>query len=208
MFASCSHVARLDLLSVSRFNLRGVRLRQPRCRVLAGNHDLDFGLEEFRELMVENNFPWLCSNAWDRNKSKPLGGCKEYFVIDKSNDGGPKILTVGLVEQGWLDTLSSIEPEDVIFEAPVDFAKRRVPELVAQLGPFDAVVAVTHMRMPNDRALAAAAREVGIDVILGGHDHNYADEVVDGVRILNSGSDFKMFSVVDVEGRIDGGGGG
>lgn len=33
------------------------------------------------------------------------------------------------------------------------------------------VIALTHMRVPNDRRLAEEA--AGIDLILGGHDHDY-----------------------------------
>ncbi|KAL7533326.1 hypothetical protein ACHAXR_005170 [Thalassiosira sp. AJA248-18] len=170
-----------------------------------GNHDLDFGIQEFRELKDDCNFPWLCSNAWDRRLTEPLGGCDEYIVLDKSKDGGPKILFVGLVEDGWLDTLATVDPSDVIFEEPADFVKRRVPQLKAEHGPFDAIVAVSHMRMPNDLALAQKAgvdaTDARVDIILGGHDHHYEDIVENGVRVLNSGVDFKSFSVIDVTGR-------
>jgi len=40
----------------------------------------------------------------------------------------------------------------------------------------DLVVALTHMRWNNDRRLAACAKHV--DLILGGHDHNYGVEQV------------------------------
>lgn len=95
---------------------------------ITGNHDLDFGLEEFRELRDKCNFPWLCSNAVDADDEEPLGGefilqytyvesavtvclscnvaqmigCHEYIVLDKSQEGGPKVLIVGLVEQAWM----------------------------------------------------------------------------------------------------------
>jgi len=38
------------------------------------------------------------------------------------------------------------------------------------------VVALTHMRGPNDRRLAEQA--TGIDLILGGHDHDYFSQEV------------------------------
>ena len=40
----------------------------------------------------------------------------------------------------------------------------------------DIVIALTHMRWNNDRRLAACAQH--IDLILGGHDHNYGVEEV------------------------------
>jgi len=33
------------------------------------------------------------------------------------------------------------------------------------------IIALTHMRMPNDTTLAESVN--GIDIILGGHDHHY-----------------------------------
>ena len=38
------------------------------------------------------------------------------------------------------------------------------------------MVALTHMRGPNDRRLAEQA--TGVDLILGGHDHDYFTEKV------------------------------
>mmetsp|Transcript_566 Transcript_566/g.1039 ORF Transcript_566/g.1039 Transcript_566/m.1039 type:complete len:573 (+) Transcript_566:106-1824(+) len=173
-----------------------------------GNHDLDFGIEEFRELKDQCNFPWLCSNTWDVRLEEPLGGCREYFVLDnKDKEGGSKILFIGLVEEAWLDTLATIDPQDVVYESPSDFVKRRVPELKSEHGPFDAVVALTHMRMPNDLLLAKeAGGKDGVDIILGGHDHHYEDIVENGVRILNSGADFKNYTVVDCQERSSLGG--
>lgn len=171
-----------------------------------GNHDLDFGLQEFRELREQCNFPWLCSNACDAGTGKPLGGCLEYIVLEGKREGGPKLLAIGLIEDGWLDTLATIDPGDVVFEPPADYVRRRLPELRAEHGPFDAVVAVTHMRMPNDIELATEAGpdNGGVDIVLGGHDHHYEDVLTEnGVRVLNSGSDFRSYTVVDVRGRHD-----
>jgi len=67
---------------------------------------------------------------------------------------------------------------------------------------IDSVIALSHMRMPNDYGLA---RQCGgyIDIILGGHDHHYEDSTINDIRILNSGTDFSDFSVIQIHGRID-----
>jgi hypothetical protein len=101
-----------------------------------------------------------------------LGGCHEYIILnddcttaaaaaageddDKCDKGerGPKILVIGLIEKDWLDTLSSVDPSNIIFESPADYFRRRVPEIKALHGPFDAVVAVSHMRVPQDKSFA------------------------------------------------------
>lgn len=52
------------------------------------------------------------------------------------------------------------------------------------------------MRLPNDQKLAQES--VGIDLILGGHDHFYAYEVVNSVPIVKSGTDFRWLSRVSI----------
>ena len=59
-----------------------------------------------------------------------------------------------LISSHAQETLATLDPGEIIFEAPVDYVRRRLPELRAEHGPFDAVVAVMHMLMPNDLALA------------------------------------------------------
>ena len=54
------------------------------------------------------------------------------------------------------------------------------------------MIALTHMRTPNDLRLAEQVPEV--DLILGGHDHVYEKRKVNGTIILKSGTDFRQFS--------------
>jgi 5'-nucleotidase len=164
-----------------------------------GNHDLDFGVVEFEQLKKECNFPWICSNVRSIELNQPLGGCHEYVIIEKN---GLKLLVLGLVEFGWMETLSSINPQDVEFEEYVDYVKRRVPEIKAKEGPFDLVIASSHMRMPNDYLLAEECHSL-IDIVLGGHDHHYEDSIIKGMHVLNSGTDFEDFTIVNVNGVCD-----
>ena len=96
-----------------------------------GNHDLDLGLVEFAILRDQCTFPWVCSNVRHKDSSLPLGGCKEYVVLESKNETGPKakLLALGLVEGDWIDTLSTIEPEAIVYEDFVTYVKRRVPEV-------------------------------------------------------------------------------
>jgi 2',3'-cyclic-nucleotide 2'-phosphodiesterase (5'-nucleotidase family) len=49
----------------------------------------------------------------------------------------------------------------------------------------DVVIALTHMRAPNDEHLARSVAE--IDVVLGGHDHDYVS-VCEGVLCVGVGA--------------------
>lgn len=56
------------------------------------------------------------------------------------------------------------------------------------------------MRVPNDRKLSNETKE--IDLFLGGHDHIYYHEkTLNGNLFIKSGSDFKNFSLINVEFR-------
>ena len=73
-----------------------------------------------------------------------------------------------MVEKEWLDTLATINPNEVIYEDFVDVGNQLATKLKDELG-CDIVIALTHMRNPNDIRLANKAKQ--IDLILGGHDH-------------------------------------
>lgn len=61
------------------------------------------------------------------------------------------------------------------------------------------------MRTPNDCRLAENVDQ--IDLILGGHDHDYEVKKVNGKFIIKSGTDFRQFSKIDLvfgdEGAVD-----
>lgn len=58
------------------------------------------------------------------------------------------------------------------------------------------MIALTHMRTPNDCRLAENVDE--IDLILGGHDHDYEVKKINSKFIIKSGTDFRTFSKIDL----------
>jgi len=111
---------------------------------------------------------------------------------------GRKIGLIGLVEKEWLVTLATLEPEDIEYEDFSPCARRLATQLKERQGA-EAVIALTHMRMPNDQLLAHEAPEV--DLILGGHDHHYEvhPEGPHGTYVLNSGTDFRDLTELRLE---------
>jgi len=172
-----------------------------------GNHDFDFGLDVLEDLVSGNTFPWLMSNVFDNYTGLPLANGKTTHVIEV---GGRKIGFVGLVEDAWIETLATVDEEQVTY---IDFCEEgRKLALQLRADGADAVIALTHMRWPNDRRLAKEVDE--IDIVLGGHDHDYGMETVKGLRngkpkdkiILKSGTDFRELSALTVsfcEGEVN-----
>lgn len=154
-----------------------------------GNHDFDYGVEVLQEAVMESNFPWMLSNAWDRETGERFAGAHETVMVEH---GGRKFGLMGLIEEEWLATLATLEREDITYKDYVDVARRLCAQLRSE--GADAVIALTHMRTPNDRRLAEEVPE--LDLILGGHDHEVLGEIINGVPVIKSGTDFRNFSSI------------
>jgi len=164
---------------------------QVQCAVF-GNHDFDYGLENLIKVTDETNFPWLISNVLDVETGRPLAEGKILHILENK---GKRLGIIGLVEEDWLATLSTIDNEDVIYN---DFVSegRKLAKYLKDKEKVDYVIALTHMRSPNDCRLAENVDE--IDLILGGHDHDYDVRKVNGKFIIKSGTDFRTFSKIDL----------
>ena len=78
------------------------------------------------------------------------------------------------MEKEWLDTLATINPSEITYTDFVAAGAMLAKELKEK--GCDFVIALTHMRTPNDVKLAEEVDE--IDLILGGHDHVYEKKMV------------------------------
>lgn len=160
-----------------------------------GNHDLDFTVEVLQQRMEGWNFPWLLSNVLDSKTNEPLAGAQRSLILEWQ---GLKIGLLGLVEYEWLLTIPSIDcRKDIIYLDFVQEGRRLAQEL--HTSGVDLVIAMTHMRGPNDEILAAEVPE--IQIVLGGHDHDYVvtQSIPYGTMIIKSGTDFREFSVINLE---------
>ena len=153
-----------------------------------GNHDLDFGIDNLESLVAETKFPWLMSNVKYIPNGQNLANGETYVIVERS---GRRLGFIGLVEMEWMTTLSTVEESEIEFEDFVACTRRLAPVLRDGL-KCDAVIAVTHMRVPNDERLARECGDV-LDLIAGGHDHHYDVKPVapHGCYVLKSGTDFK-----------------
>ncbi|KAI9281605.1 Metallo-dependent phosphatase-like protein [Sporodiniella umbellata] len=134
-----------------------------------GNHDFDFGMPQLGKLIGQTQFPWLLSNVL--NEGEPAGSFIHRFLVIEQE--GLRIGLIGLVEKEWILTIPSFPPE-LSYHDFVQVAKDLSRELRDPEGPHrvDLIIALTHMRVPNDFQLAEACQEE-VDLILGGHDHFY-----------------------------------
>uniref|UniRef100_A0AAZ3SGD9 Uncharacterized protein n=1 Tax=Oncorhynchus tshawytscha TaxID=74940 RepID=A0AAZ3SGD9_ONCTS len=101
-------------------------------------------------------FPWFINNVYDRFTSETLVHGVVSSILEWN---GLKIDFMGLVEEDWMDTLGTVDKNDIKY---IDYVELR--DKGADLG-----IALTHMRWRNGIRLASKSK--GVDLILGGHAH-------------------------------------
>nr|XP_008260488.2 trifunctional nucleotide phosphoesterase protein YfkN isoform X1 [Oryctolagus cuniculus] len=156
-----------------------------------GNHEFDFGVDVLEEYIKQMHFTWLLSNVYDRFTSEPLGHGAVKKIVTWNN---MKIGLMGLVEEDWLDTLATVNKSNVNYKDYVEVANETAVELKEE--GADLVIAITHMKWGNDTRLAQTAE--GVNLILGGHDHDYGIRKVNETWIVKSGSDFKYLTKINI----------
>ncbi|KAL8436396.1 hypothetical protein ACSSS7_001796 [Eimeria intestinalis] len=131
---------------------------------------------------------------------EPIANALKYRLFDWQ---GIRVGVIGLVEREWLDTLACICADDVVYVDYVVAANRMCRFLRAK--ECELIIALTHMRAPNDQRLAELAPD--IDLILGGHDHDYYGLQVigtlsefreGGTPVVKSGTDFFDFTAIAI----------
>ncbi|PHH68131.1 hypothetical protein CDD82_812 [Ophiocordyceps australis] len=189
-----------------------------------GNHDFDFGEERLVELASQTAFPWTLANVTGHGASrqKPclLAGAREYVVKEIA---GFRIGFFGLAGSDWPSNCQHLPQCTIAHPSTV---ARRVASHLRRVEKCHLVIAVTHMRLVEDLAVAADAvsADERVDLVLGGHDHHVLRRgSTDGnadpqvlqtgledcdapvtdfqglLRIVKSGTDWRGLSVVRLE---------
>ena len=151
-----------------------------------GNHEFDFGPENFMEKMKASKFPWAAINITNADGSpieglggvtmKEVGGLN-VALIPVAQDTSPEVSSTGDLK--FLPTV----------ETAIEAAK------AARDGGADIIVGVVQTNMENDRALMASH---AFDVILSGDDHTYAT-AYDGVTAyVETSVDGQLLTPVDL----------
>ncbi|TMW55255.1 hypothetical protein Poli38472_013146 [Pythium oligandrum] len=131
--------------------------------VVLGNHEFDFGDVVLRERMAESRSKWFGSNVIETATGKLFPGVIDTEIVELTD--GLKLGVFGVCTQ---ETPNLSYPGDnIVFDDVFATSKRCVRELQDQGADF--IIALTHLSIAQDKLLA---RKVpGIDVMLGGHDH-------------------------------------
>ncbi|CAH0481230.1 unnamed protein product [Peronospora belbahrii] len=156
-----------------------------------GNHEFDFGLENFMNVTLASNFPWLNANCYEIANRKLLRGTVPHAIKNLRNCTNGNI-SVGLfgVMYDMNDTSKGLYWED-----PIQAAREQVAALQAQ--NVDFIIALTHQLLADDNRLS---KEVsGIDFIIGGHDHTSMLQTNYGTPYIKADFDFRSIWKTHIE---------
>ncbi len=125
-----------------------------------GNHEFDFGLENFLKIKDEAVFPFLSANIIEKDSGRKL--CRSSLSIQLTSDLSFTIIGVTtrqLLHTTKADNVATLDVIDPLasIKPAYDQAKK--------IGP---VVLLSHSRHQTDRAIAQALPE--LVAIIGGHD--------------------------------------
>ena len=166
-----------------------------------GNHEFDFGTENFRHLTndcclfdgVSAKSVWISTNI-DAPNGEPIAGCVRYKLLEAN---GVKVGILGLSED-WLSDagLSSYTSNPNVYGLWNNEAERglKYAQILREQGA-DIVLALVHNLVANTVALAGALRP-HVDFVLGGHEHLAAPDDPEDAGWIISGSDFEEFSLL------------
>jgi 5'-nucleotidase/UDP-sugar diphosphatase len=162
--------------------------------MVAGNHEFDFGTEQFLSNVLRADFPIVSANVY-QNGSLLLAGKQDgnngcHVIIER---GGLKIGFFGLTTAETATATNPAGLQQVEFRDEVETAKTEISELEA--AGADVIIAVCHMgdneSVPyTSHALAEALTgeyEGKLDAIIDGHSHTLENVEVNGVLIAQTG---------------------
>jgi 2',3'-cyclic-nucleotide 2'-phosphodiesterase (5'-nucleotidase family) len=145
--------------------------------------------------MRESRFAWLSANVLERGNGRPFGGARAEQWIERDR------VTLGLFGLTMPETAETSSPgPDVEFREPIAAAREAVARLTRPRRPV--LVAVTHQPMDADEALARALP--GLQLVVGGHEHEPLERLVGPTLITKAGSDGVFVVRVDLQATADG----
>jgi 2',3'-cyclic-nucleotide 2'-phosphodiesterase (5'-nucleotidase family) len=131
--------------------------------VAVGNHEFDFGVENFARLARSAPFPWISANVVAEATGRPPEWLRTHAVVER---GGLRIGIVGLTPPDTAKMVANEGTKGLAFLPEAEAAKAAAASLE---GSVDLLLFVTHLGPERDRAVAAAVPRAPL--IVGGHSH-------------------------------------
>lgn len=150
-----------------------------------GNHEFDFGIEGFLNASRHSNFPWLNANCYETSTNKLLRDTTPHLI--KEING----LTIGI-----FGVLYDLEDPNLglYFESPIKAATKQVEKLRSK--GVDIIIALTHQNWQDDNVFSKTVQ--GVDLMVGGHDHDAMMQTQFGIPYIKADSDFETIWLTSI----------
>ncbi len=165
--------------------------------VVPGNHEFDFGKEQFLKRMGELKSTILSANLRRADGSK-VPGIKDTTMMTFGDASDPmKSIKVGIVGLTLEDSPALSSPGDLRFSSTMDTAMAQAEVLKAQ--GADILVAILHEDIATDRQLYGTGK---FDFVLSGHDHDLTVNYNGRSVMAESRSEGDLIVALDVKFSI------
>ncbi len=151
-----------------------------------GNHEFDFGVENFMAMMGQSSYPWAAVNITNGDGS-PVEGLGGVMMRDIE---GLKVALIPVAQDTTPEVTSS---GDLQFADTVDSAIAAAEQAEADGAEF--IIAVVQTDRANDNELIASG---AFDVILSGDDHSYGTYYDGRTAYVETSIDGEFLSPVDI----------
>ncbi|WP_040952817.1 bifunctional metallophosphatase/5'-nucleotidase [Gorillibacterium massiliense] len=166
--------------------------------VVFGNHEFNYGLKLLHKAVDDSACPWLSANIVGATDGQPAFG-SPYRIFTTSE--GVRIAVLGVTTHYIPHWEEPANIEGLVFQDALKAAQRWVDHIRATEQP-DAVVVSYHGGFERDlmtgeptepltgenQGWEIAARLVGVDVLLTGHQHRQIAADLNGVAVVQPGS--------------------
>ncbi|MFK7863659.1 MAG: bifunctional UDP-sugar hydrolase/5'-nucleotidase [Pseudohongiellaceae bacterium] len=161
-----------------------------------GNHEFDFGLQDFSARAAQADFPYLSANTlWKETGEHPVDlGILPYTLTSVA---GVNVAIIGLTTTS---TPTTTMPSVVAPLAFTDYevALRKVmPEIHAH-NP-DVLIVVSHVCMNELRPLALAVEDLDIALIGAGHCNELVAEKIGSTVVVGGGFHFSSYAKAQIQ---------
>ncbi|RDJ21760.1 bifunctional metallophosphatase/5'-nucleotidase [Bosea caraganae] len=157
-----------------------------------GNHEFDFGKENYLKLVAAQTYPTFAANLRDA-AGNALPGHKDSQLFEL---GGFK---VGVIGTAYDPTPQISNPGDLKFSSTMEALRREAKTLKSQ--GADILVAVVHA----DRAMdLEIVRSRVVDIVLTGHDHDLAIAYDGKVVMVESNEEGNYVTAIDIAATATG----
>ena len=147
--------------------------------ITPGNHEFDIGAATYKDALNFATFPVISANLIIEDQE--LRDRIRPYIIKKMAH-----IKVGVFGMMTPDFLKVCSPGDgtTVNQDIISVAQKAVDSLLKE--ECDLIIALTHIGIELDRQLAK--KVAGIDIIVGGHDHQYFYETHGSTIIVQDGS--------------------